>query len=101
MKYICPIEYFPNCRTHEDGYYRETKFFESIKDLLDFILKRKDEYAILDIYQENGDRIGHVSYKHKDHIITKITVYFDNGGFQTRDDGHGNLTWIREGASNE
>lgn len=97
IKYICPVEYYPNCRGHEVGYYSGVEFFKNIEDLLFFIIKRLDEYAILGIYSSDGIFVGTVEYQISTHNCTGAILNIEEEKYRTIDDGKGNLTWRKDG----
>jgi len=93
MKYICPVEYYPNCRVHEGGFYDSVKFFENKKQLLDYALKFIVEYVILDIFNIKGKSVGKVEYELGTHNCTGIRLRIKKENYRTIDNGKGNLIW--------
>jgi len=94
--YLCPIEYYPNCRGHDGGYYNGVEFFKTTEDLLYYALKQIDEYVILDIYDSSGRKVGKVEYEISSHRCSGIKITIDDKKYRTIDNGKGNLIWSRE-----
>lgn len=92
-KYICPIEYYPNCRVHDSGFYCSTEFFDTIEELLCWAKKFIEGHEIKSIYNTNGEEIGSIKYDLGSHTCIGITISIDNKQYTTSDDGKGNLIW--------
>ena len=95
-KYICPVEYYPNCRGCDCGYYSSTEFFSTVEELLDFALKRKDEHKILDIFDLEGDEAGMIEYEIGTHNVIGIIVRIEDKIYRLVDDGRGNKSFKEE-----
>ena len=93
-KYVCPVEYYPNCRKHDCGFYSTVKFFNSLKELKDYIMESMIEYSIVDIFDIEGKKIGNVNYEFSNHNVVGAILYIhDNPTVRTMDNGKGTLTW--------
>lgn len=92
-KYTCPVEYFPNCRVHDAGFYSSTEFFETREELMEWVLKFIDEHEIKNIYDSDGDEVGEIKYELGTHRCIGIKLKIENRYFRTIDDGTGKLIW--------
>ncbi|KKL99603.1 hypothetical protein LCGC14_1812720 [marine sediment metagenome] len=95
-KYICPVEYYPNCRGCDAGFYSSTEFFSTVDELLDFILKNKDEHAVIEILDLNGEDIGEANYEIGRHNVVGIVVKVEGKKYRMIDDGRGNKLFKEE-----
>lgn len=102
-KFVCSIEYYPNCRGHEEGYYNSLKFFKTFEDILNYALENIHEYVILDCYGITGSKIGKFSYEIESsgHNCSGIKFSTEKGNHEqmpdlkvrTIDDSKGKLIW--------
>lgn len=96
-KYFCPVESFPNCRACDGGYYSHIKFFNSLKELLEWALKTKDDYAIAEIHRVHNEKFdAFIKYELGQHRCNGIRFELRKMKLRTIDDGKGNLVWRRE-----
>lgn len=101
--FVCAIEYYPNCRGHENGYYSGLVFFKDFNDVLDYALDNIYEYVILDCYSIMGDKVGKFRYEisTSGHNCSGISFSTREGNCEnmpdlkvrTVDDGAGKLKW--------
>lgn len=98
MKYVCAIDYIPNCPTCDGGYYSKLMFFNSIKEILTYALDNMNQYEVRDIYSTKRHKeldciVGYECGRH-----AHTGVYFKHMGLhiRTQDDGHGKLVWVRQ-----
>ena len=91
--YICPVEWFPNCRTCDSGYYNQVKFFKTEKELLDYALKSMQDHEIMGIYNPMGKKMGKLIYEKGHHKITGLIFISKNKQIRTVDDDNGKLIW--------
>lgn len=95
IMYICPIEYYPNCRVCDGGIYTKVMFFKCFSDLYKFALDNLQDYAIMDIYNKEGNIVGAINHEYDCHscIGFKLEIYegMNKGKYKTLDDGRGSL----------
>lgn len=97
MKYVVAVDYFPNCRSCDHGYYSGLLFFNSIKDILSYAVKEKDDYQLNMVYScKNGEPLFEIGYETARHSC--IGVFFEHRGLhiRTQDNGKGELVWARQ-----
>lgn len=96
-KYVCSVEYYPNCRSCDGGFSGGLEFFHTAKEMLDWAIKRIDTHAIEDVYLTTGELLNvHLVYETGGHRCSGIRIEVDGKKFRTIDDGHGNLKWEEE-----
>ena len=93
-KYICVIYNYPNCRTHDVGYYGGLQFFSDTKDMLDWAWENKNESEIIDVRLSDGSWIGKILfYEYSSHRVSGIRFHYGAINVRTVDDGRGNIIW--------
>ena len=98
-KYVCVVDYFPNCRGHEGGLFSHLKFLQTIDEIKDYALSNIKHYAITDIYDaETGELVPkfEVNYEISNHKCNGILIKYNEQKFRTLDDGQGKLKWLEE-----
>lgn len=91
--FICVVEYFPNCRGCDGGFYDSLKFFETCNDMLQFALENIDDYEIVDCYNIDGEKVGKFKYETSSHRCTGIFFEDEEVEMKTVDNGLGRLLW--------
>lgn len=95
LKFITAIEYFWNCRTCDSGSYGGIKFYDSLKELLDFAKDNWNETELKDIHTNTGKHLGKIEYKTGYHSLEYMEFKIKYLKLRTCDDGHGKLIWKR------
>lgn len=96
LSYVVALMYFPNCRTCDAGFYTGLKFFNSLKDLLNFAKDEWYDYELTEIHiTSSGKSIGRITYKTGYHSLEYLEFKAKYLTLRTKDDGKGNLVWYR------
>jgi len=96
-KYVAALEYYPNCRSCDSGYFSSLKFFKSIKEALSFALENKNDYELKTIYScKTGRESFEIQYHLGRHHCTGISFKHKGLNIRTVDNGRGELIWVRE-----
>lgn len=94
-KYVCAVQYYPNCRGHEAGYYHSLQFFKTFKDVLNYAIKEIAENELMWLHTIEGHCKGRFIYEISGHSCSGIIFENTDGEhkLRTMDDGKGNLIW--------
>jgi len=92
-KYVCAVEYYPNCRVHDCGFYSRLEFFKSLRELMQGALQDKDEYEYCEIYNRRGKCGFQIGYEYSNHSVSGLSLKVKGLKFRTIDDGSGKLIW--------
>ena len=94
MRYVCNVRYYANCRAHDGATSYHLKFYNSLEEILDHMLKNINDSEIFAIYStHNGSLISQPKYEVSGHSCSGISVRIKTMKIRTSDNGHGKLVW--------
>ena len=91
--FVCAVQYYPNCRGHDEGYYHSVQFFKTFQQVLDYAIKEIAENEIVGFYSKTGEHLGEFKYEISGHNASGIKFESETIKLRTIDDGNGNLIW--------
>jgi len=93
MRYVCLVNSYHNCRVHDGITSERLMFFNSIREIINYMVKDlRNEIA--EIYSTHtGKKICTPHYELSGHSCTGILLKIKSLNIRTSDDGHGKLTW--------
>jgi hypothetical protein len=97
FKYVCPVEFYPNCRTHDGGFYHHIEFFTSLKELIKYAFNNKNDFEITSIYSIKGNIPNNIKLEYDlgYHKCNGLVLKVKNNIFRTVDNGKGVLKWTK------